>query len=81
MVVLYYVNIKSGDSGHYSSDNCDILVAKIPSDNIPRIGEILHIYDDGSSKKYLVREIVRSINLATERYGFGEWTYVYVVEI
>jgi hypothetical protein len=73
---MYDIMIKSGTSGYSDYGNCDKQIAKIPSNNIPNVGDILQI-----DKKYLVREIKRSLVLPTKRYEFGEYIYVYVIEI
>lgn len=72
---MFYVSIKSGTSGWSDYDNCDKQIAKIPSDNIPSVGDTLGI----TGEYYLVREVKRVYNLPPVTYG--EWIYVYVVKI
>lgn len=53
---MFEVRIKSGDSGHFNYDGCDMYVATIPSNNIPSVGDRLEFDND---KCYLVKEIQR----------------------
>lgn len=78
---MFTVAIKSGTSGHSDYDNCDLIIAEIPSNNIPRKGDILVFGDEDNknSKKYLVTEVKRSYNHENEKHEFGEWIYVYVI--
>lgn len=78
---MYQICIKSGTSGHHCYDGNDLTIADVPSDNIPPINSIIKLRDGITSRKYFVTEIITSINLATEETEFGEWTYVYVVEL
>lgn len=80
---MYYVAFKSGMGSYHHPDDCDQVIAEIPSDNIPRKGDILHFgdKDNRQMKKYLVMEIKRSFNHQNDKHEFGEWTYVYVIVI
>lgn len=77
---MYTVAIKSGTNGHYDYDNCDMVIAEIPSNDIPRLGEILEFGDAENRKweQYLVREVKRVFNHKNEKQDFSEWIYVYV---
>jgi hypothetical protein len=80
---MYKVAKKSGSNGYSDYDNCDCVLGEVPSNDIPRVGDIIDI-DFGTGKgrrKLLVREIKRSINLPIEKYPFGEWIYVYVWDV
>lgn len=78
---MYTVAVKSGTNGYSDYDNCDMILAKIPSDNIPRVGDTLEFGDKDNTncKKYLVREVKRTFNHKTDKLDFGEWIYVYVI--
>ncbi|WP_211747909.1 hypothetical protein [Paenibacillus sp. Marseille-Q4541] len=78
---MFIVAVKSGTNGYYDYDNCDMVIAEIPSNNIPRIGEILEFgnAENRNRKQYLVREVKRVFNHKTDKQDFGEWTYVYVI--
>lgn len=78
---MFTVAIKSGTSGHIDYDNCDLIVAEIPSSNIPSKGDILNLGDKDNNfyKKYLVTEVKRTYNRATDKHDFREWIYVYVI--
>lgn len=80
---MFTVAIKSGTCGYSDYDDCDMILAKIQSDNIPNVGDILYFGDHNNRnrKKYLVREVERSYNHKTEKHDFGEWIYVYVIYI
>jgi len=79
---MFKVAIKSGTCGWHDYDNCDQVIIDIPSDNIPRVGEVLEI-NDLDNKKYLVTEVKRVylIPNETSTYEFGEWIYVYVISV
>lgn len=77
---MYKIAFKNGIGTYYDEDGCDCIVAEIPSDNIPRVGDILDLESNDenvSRKQYLVKEVKRVINLNP----FGEWIYVYVIEM
>lgn len=79
---MYKVAFKNGIGSYYDEDGCDWEIAEIPSNNIPQVNDVLDLecVDEKSiysRKSYLVREVKRSINLKS----FGEWIYVYVIEI
>lgn len=78
---MYTVAVKSGTNGYYDYDCCDEVIAEIPSNNIPRVGDVLEFGDSNNynNKKYLVREVKYSINHKNEKHNFGEWIYVYVI--
>lgn len=78
---MYTVAVKSGTNGYSDYDNCDMVLAEIPSDNIPRVGDYIEFGDkeNRDRKKYLVREVKRVINHKNEKHEFGEWIYVYVI--
>lgn len=78
---MFTVAVKSGTNGYSDYDNCDMILAEIPSDNIPRVGDILEFGDknNGNQKRYLVREIKHIFNHKTDKCEFGEWIYVYVI--
>lgn len=80
---MFTVAVKSGTNGHYDFDNCDLIIATIPSENIPNVGDILVFGDTENKnlKKYLVREVKRSYNHKTDKQEFGEWIYVYVIDL
>lgn len=79
---MYIVAIKSGTSGYYDQDNCDMVIAEIPSNNIPQIGSFLSFGDNNNmnTQKYLVTGIQYNINHKNEKHNFGEWIYVYVIK-
>lgn len=55
------LNIKSGTGGWYSHDGCDMAVAEIETDHIPRKDDIIEIHEEGKDQAfYLVTEIRRS---------------------
>lgn len=78
---MFTVAIKSGTSGHSDYDNCNLIVAEIPSNNIPRKGDILQFgdKDNRNNKRYLVTEVERIYNHKNEKHEFGEYIYVYVI--
>ncbi|MBD7970246.1 hypothetical protein [Paenibacillus gallinarum] len=78
---MFYVAVKSGTNGYEDIDNCDMLLTKIPSNDIPRKGDILEFNDieDKVHSKYLVREIKRYYQRATEQQVYAEFIYVYVI--
>lgn len=78
---MFIVAIKSGTNGHHDYDNCDLILAKIPSANVPNVGDILEFGDmeNGNIKQYLVREVKRTYNHKNDKHEFGEWIYVYVI--
>lgn len=78
---MYKVAVKSGTNGYSNYDNCDMVLAEIPSDNIPRVGDTLKFGDKSNrnQKTYLVREVTRSFNHKNDTHEFGEWIYVYVI--
>ncbi len=76
---MYYLMVKSGTNGYSDYDDCDMKIAEIPSNNIPSVGSIIDLNSGTKRQKYLVREVEYNINLATDRYDFGEWIYVYVI--
>lgn len=80
---MFTVAVKSGTNGHSDYDNNDLIIAKIPSDSIPNVGDILYFGNEtnGQQKKYLVREVKRVYNHKTETHEFGEWIYVYVINV
>lgn len=78
---MYQVAVKSGTNDYYDLNNCDRILVEIPSDNIPRVGDILEFGDADNHfmKKYLVREVKRTFNHKNEDHEFGEWITVYVI--
>lgn len=78
---MYTVAVKSGTNGYSEYDNCDMKLAEIPSNNIPRVGDILEFGNNENRDKtrYLVREVKRTINHENDNHDFGEWIYVYVI--
>jgi hypothetical protein len=78
---MYTVAVKSGTNGHHDFDNCDMILAEIPSDNIPAKGDILEFGDKDNRyhKSYLVREVTRTYNFKNDTHEFGEWVTVYVI--
>lgn len=80
---MYTVAVKSGTNGYSDYDNCDMILATIPSDNIPRVGDTLEFgdKDNANVKSYLVREVHRSFNHENEKHKFGEWIQVYVINV
>lgn len=72
---MFDINIKSGDSGHFNYDGCDMCVTTIPSNNVPRVGDTLIV----KQQKYLVRDIVREYWDVKE--CFAEHIDVYVVKL
>lgn len=78
---MFTMAIKSGTSGHSDYDNCDLIVAEITSNNIPRKGDVLVFGDEENRHKnrYLVTNIERTYNHKNEKQDFGEWIYVYVI--
>ena len=72
---MFKISIKSGTCGHSDCGNCDLIVAEVPSTNIPNVGDIVEIL----CVKYLVSEVRRVYNLPPVT--FGEWIYVYVIKI
>lgn len=78
---MYTVALKSGTNGHGDYDNCDLIISEIPSNNIPRVGDILEFgdKDNRNHKTYLVREVKRTFNYKNDKHEFGEWIYVYVI--
>jgi hypothetical protein len=74
--------IKSGTNGYYDHDGCSKQIAKIPSNNIPNVGDVIELHDgENECQEYLVREVKHTIRLKKEKdgIGFGEWTNVYVI--
>lgn len=80
---MFTVLIKSGTCGHFNYDGCDMLVAEIPSSNIPRKGDILEFGDNENRKikRYLVTEVQRVYNFKNDKHDFGEWINVYVIVV
>lgn len=78
---MFTIAIKSGKSGHFDYDGCDLILAEIPSNNIPNKGDILTFGDDQnrSEQAYLVTEVSRSYNHKNDKQAFGEYIYVYVI--
>ena len=59
---MYEISIKSGTNGWSNEDGCDMMIAKINSDNIPRVGETIQLFDKhGVVNEYLVTSIETSI--------------------
>lgn len=79
---MYSVKIKSGTSGYYRTNGEDWHIANVPSDNIPCVGDILDLKDEGMNpqKSYLVKEVRRVLQLKTSITEFGEAINVYVVK-
>ena len=80
---MYTVNVKSGTNGHYDYDNCDLRLAEVPSNNIPRVGDILNLVPDGKEfpSDYLVREVKFVLVNGGQHRDFGEYIKVYVINI
>ena len=86
---MYHVLIKSGTSGYYDYDGCDMSVAEIENNNIPNVGDILEIDRVnlvGEEKhldvnNYLVREVRRIISIDNINNKQNEWIKVYVIKI
>lgn len=80
---MYYVAKKSGMGSYYDQDGCDLILAEIPSSSIPRKGDVLEFGDKDNRNpvKYLVMEIKRMFNHNNEKHEFGEWIYVYVINM
>lgn len=78
---MYYVAFKSGIGNYHDEDGCDQIIAEIPSDNIPRKGDILRFGDKDNQdmENYLVMEIKRTFNHQNNKHEFGEYIYVYVI--
>lgn len=78
---MFTVAVKSGTNGYSDYDNCDLILAEIPSNNIPNVGDILEFGDKDNKKvkRYLVRAVKRFYNHQNEKHKFGEWIYVYVI--
>lgn len=68
---------------YHDQDGCDMILAEIPSSNIPRKGDVLEFgdKDNRNLKKYLVMEIKHTFNHENAKHAFGEWTYVYVIDM
>lgn len=79
---MFTVAIKSGTGGHADYDNNDKILAEIPSNNIPSVGDILEFGDKNNSNpsQYLVREVKRQYNRPNDKHEFGEWIRVYVIQ-
>lgn len=79
---MFTVAIKSGTNGYSDYDNCDKIIAEIPSSNIPNEGDYLYFgdKDNRNKNKYLVREVKRTYNHANDKHSFCEWIYVYVID-
>lgn len=79
--MLFTVAVKSGTNGYYDHDDCDLVLAEIPSNNIPSVGDILEFANKDSRKqeRYLVREVKRNYVLKNDNSAFGEWIRVYVI--
>lgn len=78
---MYQVMVKSGTNGYSDYDNCDMMLAEIPSNNVPNVGDTLEFGDkeNRNIKRYLVREVRRTFNHENDKHEFGEWIYVYVI--
>ncbi|WP_186763818.1 hypothetical protein [Planomicrobium sp. CPCC 101079] len=80
---MFYVAFKSGLGSYHDHDGCDKIIAEIPSNNIPSKGDILEFgdKDNRENKEYLVMEVKRTFNHQNEKRKFGEWIYVYVINL
>lgn len=78
---MFYVAFKSGLGSYSQQDNCDQILAEIPSHNIPSKGDVLEFGDKENMKnqQYLVMEVKRVYNHRNDKHDFGEWIYVYVI--
>lgn len=84
MIFTFTIVIKSETAELYDEDNCDKILHRIvPSNNIPRVGDILEFGDKNNHhpKSYLVREIYRSYNFQNDKHKFGEYITVYVTPL
>lgn len=80
---MYQVKVKSGTNGYSDYDNCDMLIAEIPSNSIPNVGDTLTFGDKENRnwKSYLVRGVERSFNHKNDKHEFQEWISIYVINI
>lgn len=86
---MFSVAIKSGTCGYFDHDNCDWIIAEIPSTNTPAIGDVLEFgnameLDDEANTdrtKYKVTEVKRDYNHETPLRPFEEFIRVYVIKI
>ena len=80
---MFEVKIKSGTSGHFNCDGCDLKVAEIWTDQVPNKHDILELIDkENKSNQYFVTEVKRSYLLPTEtRFNTEIYTSVYVIKI
>ncbi len=76
---MYEIAFKNGLGSYYDEDGCDCIIAKIPSNNIPRENEIIELIGGKTNtlRYFLAKEIKRSVTLNP----FKEWIRVYVIEI
>lgn len=72
---MFELLIRSGTSGYYDYDCCDMQIATIPSSNIPSVGDIIEL----GQKRYLVREVNRSYVDIANKSEFREFISVYVI--
>jgi hypothetical protein len=81
MIGMFTIAVKSGTNGYSDYDNCDKVLAEIPSNHIPSVGDVLEFGDKDNAnwQRYLVREVKRSYNHKNDKHEFGEWIRVYVI--